>query len=160
MSHFNLKSLTFYGVAIGSVVILFKVVTAYGETLKAPSVIGGVYPLKIENSPECLKSDSLELVIQQSGIYLNGVLLKNKTIESLEALGDEQLSLSGNWQDGQLSLSGSVADLNTCSPEVVNINASFLENALEGQIQFNSMGEAIAFKAEREELKQKSESHH
>jgi hypothetical protein len=32
MNHLSLKSLAFYGVAIGSVALLFKVVSAYGET--------------------------------------------------------------------------------------------------------------------------------
>jgi hypothetical protein len=37
MSHFNAKTLSFYGIAIGSVLLLFKTVSAYGETkLKAP----------------------------------------------------------------------------------------------------------------------------
>lgn len=55
MSHFNLKSLAFYGVAIGSVLVLFKTVTAYGESnLKAPDKIGGIYRLEAQNLPECI----------------------------------------------------------------------------------------------------------
>lgn len=36
MNHFHSKSLVFYGVAITSVLILFKIVTLYGEK-KPPS---------------------------------------------------------------------------------------------------------------------------
>ena len=43
MNHLSLKSLAFYGIAIGSVALLFKVVSAYGETnLKAARQLGEV----------------------------------------------------------------------------------------------------------------------
>ena len=75
-SHFNFKSLTFYGVAIGFVLILFNLVTRYGEAnLKAPARIDGRYRLSIAQLPDCLKSADPVLTIQQSGIYLNGFLL-------------------------------------------------------------------------------------
>ncbi|QFS47250.1 hypothetical protein GXM_04740 [Nostoc sphaeroides CCNUC1] len=53
MNHFNLKSLIFYGVAISSVLVLFKTVTVYGENnLKAPPAINGRYRLTLsENLP-------------------------------------------------------------------------------------------------------------
>ena len=91
MSHFNLKSLAFYGIAISSVVVLFKVVTAYGETnLKAPPPIGGPYRISAQNLPGCLKADTLVLNIKQSGIYLFGSLLPAKTTAQIETVAEEQ----------------------------------------------------------------------
>ncbi|NJM66733.1 MAG: hypothetical protein HC851_14260 [Acaryochloris sp. RU_4_1] len=55
MSHFNKKSLIFYAGAIGSVVSLFSVVTAYGEAkLKPPKSITGSYQLQISPSRTAL----------------------------------------------------------------------------------------------------------
>lgn len=65
--------------AISSVVVLFKVVTAYGETnLKAPPAIGGPYRISTQNLPGCLKANRLVLNIKQSSIYLFGSLLPNE----------------------------------------------------------------------------------
>ncbi|MBC6435921.1 hypothetical protein FM036_43120, partial [Nostoc sp. HG1] len=49
----------------------------YGENnLKAPPPINGLYRLTLsENLPNCEKSDTLTLKIQQSGIYLNASVL-------------------------------------------------------------------------------------
>ena len=59
MTHFNLKSLTFYGGAITAVVVLFEVVTAYGESnLKAPINIDGRYRLSYTQQPDCLNSNA------------------------------------------------------------------------------------------------------
>ncbi|NJK77025.1 MAG: hypothetical protein HC786_17625 [Richelia sp. CSU_2_1] len=58
MNHLSFKSLVFYGMAIGSVSLLFKVVTACGETnLKAPPAIAGNYRFEPKSLPEWLKSD-------------------------------------------------------------------------------------------------------
>ncbi|HCF30241.1 MAG TPA: hypothetical protein DEV81_24275, partial [Cyanobacteria bacterium UBA11049] len=69
-NHFNFKSLAFYGIAIASVLILFKIVTAYGEkNLKAPVPIEGRYRLNLaQNIPICPQESNLVLDIQQSGI--------------------------------------------------------------------------------------------
>jgi hypothetical protein len=109
MSHFNLKSLTFYAVAISSVLLLFKVVTAYGESsIKAPLAINSNYRLVLsENLPVCEKSDFLLLNLQQSGIYVNGVLVPaNSTKTSKESA---KSSLTGKIQNLQLNLSGEVS---------------------------------------------------
>ena len=51
MNNLNFKSLGFYGIAITSVLLLFKTVTAYGETnLKAPPVINGSYRLALDQN--------------------------------------------------------------------------------------------------------------
>ncbi|MBW4615181.1 MAG: hypothetical protein KME21_18290 [Desmonostoc vinosum HA7617-LM4] len=106
MNHFNFKSLTFYGVAIGSVLLLFKAVTAYGENhLQASPMISDRYRLTlIEKLPNCEKSDKLMLNIQQSGIYLNASLLPLNT----NAENEKNLTLTGIFKNQQLSLSGKI----------------------------------------------------
>ena len=75
MSHFNLKSFIFYGGMIGSVLVLFNGVTAYGErNLKAPIKISGDYLLNSSDLPTCLQSEKIILTIAQSGIYVAGKL--------------------------------------------------------------------------------------
>jgi hypothetical protein len=108
MHHFNLKSLTFYGVAISSVLLLFKVVTAYGESnLKAPPAINSRYGLVFnEKLPICEKSEVLLLNIQQSGIYLNAFLLPVSSNTKTSKLSETTSSLTGRLQNRQLSLSG------------------------------------------------------
>ncbi len=80
MNNLNFKSLGFYGIAITSVLLLFKTVTAYGETnLKAPPVINGSYRLALDqNLSNCQPPEPLILNIQQSGIYFNAFLLPAK----------------------------------------------------------------------------------
>lgn len=106
MNHFNVKSLTFYGVAIGSVLLLFKTVTAYGENnLKAPPVVDGRYRLSLTtNLPNCKKADSLVLKMQQSGIYLNASLLPINSHADTE----KHLSLTGILKNPQVNFSGKV----------------------------------------------------
>lgn len=113
MNHFNVKSLTFYGIAISSVLLLFKTVTIYGENnLQAPRVVNGSYQLKLtENLPNCKNLFPLVLNIQQSGIYLNASLFP----ENANAETKKQLSLTGILKNQQLNLSGKVASENLCS---------------------------------------------
>lgn len=162
MSHFNLKSLTFYTVAIVSVVGLFEVVTAYGESnLKPPPSIGGFYSLKIATLPDC----SMGLALQQSGIYLHGVLVKDGNNISPEALAEEQPSLSGRWQDGKVSLAGVVPIVDTCPARKANdsatIDAAFKDDTLNGRIQFNPTSDnALDFIGRRERNAQPSKLEH
>lgn len=81
MNHFNSKSLTFYAIATGSVLLLFKAVTLYGEKhLQASPIINGTYSLSLTNNvSECQQSQPLKLDIQQSGIYVNASLFPAKT---------------------------------------------------------------------------------
>ncbi|MCC5631116.1 hypothetical protein LC613_25260 [Nostoc sphaeroides CHAB 2801] len=113
MNHFNLKSLIFYGVAISSVLVLFKTVTVYGENnLKAPPAINGRYRLTLsENLPNWEKSDTLKLNIQQSGIYLNASVLRANP----NADTDEKHSLAGIFRNQQLNLSGKVGKSILCN---------------------------------------------
>ncbi|MEZ2227481.1 MAG: hypothetical protein ACBR12_07320 [Microcoleus sp.] len=115
MSHFNIKTLTFYGIAIGSVTLLFKVVTAYGETnLKAAPAIAGSYSFDAKNLPECLKSDDLVLTIEQSGVYLSGNLKSNNNSVDRQKTNPEKPTLAGKWENQGLSLSGAVPNLTGC----------------------------------------------
>jgi hypothetical protein len=105
MSHFNPKTLSFYGIAIGSVLILFKTVSAYGETkLKAPLDIDGSYQfLQTENLPSCLQAQQLKLNVEQSGIYLFGNLAVQPKSGKQNLV---KIPLSGNFKDNKLVMSG------------------------------------------------------
>lgn len=152
MSHFSLKSLTFYGVAIGSVTLLFNVVTAYGNSnLKAQPAIDGKYTLDPKMLPKCLKSQAVELVILQSGIYLNGAIVPTTKDDSAPSPRRQKPTLMGRFQNGELSLSGTLPELSACasSPErELNIEGRVVKDILQGQIQLN--GQTIPFQSRRQ----------
>ncbi|HEY9636217.1 MAG TPA: hypothetical protein V6D14_22615 [Coleofasciculaceae cyanobacterium] len=162
MSHFSLKTLTFYGVAIGSVVILFRVVSAYGETsLKAPPPIGGSYRISAQNLPECLKSDTLVLNINQSGVYLFGSLLPGKADTQIATVAEEKPSLTGRLSNNQqLSLSGPAPWVTSCNAPKqadtsegtisVKIQGVVKGETLAGQIRLSSTSAPAEFTAQRE----------
>ncbi|MBW4687420.1 MAG: hypothetical protein KME40_20485 [Komarekiella atlantica HA4396-MV6] len=164
MNHFNFKSLAFYGVAISSVLLLFKVVTAYGETnLQAPPAINGLYRLTLaENLPLCEKSDALILNLQQSGIYLNASLLPANTNADI----DVKHSLTGMLQRQQLSLSGTVDRAIFCniSPMQNNpINSVTIQMQLvdkgkmTGQLTINGISQNLGFTATLQKAQEKSQ---
>jgi len=158
MNHFNVKSLTFYGVAIGSVLLFFKTVTTYGENnLQAPPVINGKYQLKlIENLPNCHNFDSLVLNIQQSGIYLNASLFPTNA----NAETKKQLSLSGTLQNQQLNLSGIVAPEILCSqPNQSVIMQMQLAEAgkITGQLTINNASKTLRFIAVQQTIPEPSQ---
>ena len=165
-SHFNFKSLTFYGVAIGGVLLLFNVVSAYGETkLKAPVAIGGRYRLSLaQNLPTCPKSDALMLNIEQSGIYLNGFISAADT-DAQKATGKEKPSLTGKLSNQQLSLVGTLASTFCNNPgsqpeatssfegvpsSWVTIQSRVEGKNLEGTMTLSGISKAIGFTAQRE----------
>jgi hypothetical protein len=160
MSHFSLKSLTFYGVAIGSVLVLFKVVTAYGETsLKAAPAISDRYRLTLaENLPNCEKSKSLMLNIQQSGIYLNGSLVPETANTEKSKANAPKPTLTGLFKNQQLNLTGqipkSVLCQNTVSQTPTNSQDSVTmqiqvgdKQDFTGQMTVNGINKALAFTA-------------
>ena len=174
-SHFNFKSLTFYGVAIGSVLLLFNAVSAYGEAkLKAPAPIGKRYLLSYTQNPNCLKSDALVLTIEQSGIYLNGSLLPAKTDAQRAKAGSEKPSLTGQLSNQQLSLTGTVPSSTLCTNPVsqaetsapsqdnsfssVTIQSRVEGKNLEGKMTVSGIPEAIEFTAQLEAPAQPSEN--
>lgn len=164
MNHFNFKSLAFYGVAIASVLILFKVVTAYGETnLKAPVPISGSYRMKLaQNLPNCPKSSELLLDIQQSGIYLNASLLPANVNAQQVRSSEKSPSLTGKISNQQLSLAGTVPNSTFCNnqPQQVNIQSLLQGENLTGKLTLNTIPQQIAFTAQRLAPTQEQSSSH
>ncbi|MFM6355862.1 MAG: hypothetical protein ACKPFC_08425 [Planktothrix sp.] len=147
--HFNLKSFIFYGTMIGSVVLLFKGVTAYGESqLKAPHSIGGDYAMKLENPPECLKKQNLVLKIEQSGVYIFAKLALKKTEPHLDPI-----NLQGRLENQQMILSGSLNPWFFCTPDSfstaneLTLKGSFQEKTLTGQLETQTLSNLIQFQA-------------
>ncbi len=169
MSHFSLKSLTFYGVAISSVVALFSVVSAYGNAnLKAPPAVEGRYRLDALNFPGCLKTEALILTIQQSGEYLGGTLAPANAVEKKGT--QKKATLTGELQNQQLNLSGSVPQLISCNqsaptgatgrPSSVKIQGILKGETLTGQIAMNSIPTAVEFTAQLMPSEEQPENQH
>jgi hypothetical protein len=119
MNHFQLKSLTFYGIAIGFVVGLFSIVTAYGEAnLKTAQSIGGDYLLKLPLIEGCKEEEPVMLSIQQSGIYVAAALV-NPNLKSSKMVS-KPMTLSGQWQNRRINLSGKVPTNMLCAGAVAN----------------------------------------
>jgi hypothetical protein len=160
MSHFNFKSLGFYGGAIVFVVVLFASVTNYGQKhLKAPAAIDGPYSLSFgQNVPYCLKSNSLVLNIQQSGSYLSASLLPNNTNNGKGATAATKPSLTGQMRNQQLSLSGTAPSLSVCNnavsqgnhPSQLKILGQVEGKNLQGKLTLSSLPGDIGFIAQRE----------
>lgn len=146
MSHFNLKSLTFYGVMIGSVLVLFNIVSVYGESsLKAPPNISGNYLLDSQNLSDCLKSEKLNLAIAQSGIYLTGRLTtQNQTIKLNGLLGNV-IAEKVPTRSLPFSLVGKTAQLGNCpqsednSPTEIQLQTQFQNKILVGEMQWSNL---------------------
>ncbi|MEH2198812.1 hypothetical protein [Nostoc sp.] len=164
MNHFNFKSLAFYGVAIVSVLLLFKTVSVYGENnLKAPPAINGRYRLTLsENLPNCEKSDTLTLNIEQSGIYLNASVLP----ANAKADTDEKHSLAGIFRNQQLNLSGKVGKSILCNIphsqndplNSVTIQMQFVDKGnLTGQLTINDIPQTRKFTAVPQKAEEKSQ---
>jgi hypothetical protein len=158
MNHLSVKSLAFYGVAIGLVALLFKVVSAYGETnLKAAPAIGGSYRFDAKSLPECLKSDSLVLTIEQSGVYLSGNLRSGSSEADREKIAEETPPLHGKWENQGLSLSGAVPNLTGCSDSTATGQNSSVKmrgivegESLKGKISLTDKAVATDFTAQKE----------
>ena len=168
MNHLKFQSLAFYGVAIGSVLILFKVVTAYGEAnVKAPAPIEGRYRLALNGSvPNCSPASNLVLGIQQSGIYLNGFLLPAQNLSQDSSVAAEKSSLTGALNNQQLLLSGKVpttlcSNRAASNANTVTIQAQIQKESLAGKLVL-SASEEFKFIAPREtptQSTQNSNSH-
>lgn len=167
--HFNVKSLSFYAIAIGSVLLLFNVVTAYGENkLKAPKTIGGMYRLSLANSlPGCPQSAPLTLQLDQSGTYVNAAVLKPATDEGTSSMSaEEKLTLTGLFKEQQLTLTGKVANAILCESQTtgesaIAINSHIDGENLTGEIAVNGESAKTPFTAKKEALPKaaKSSSH-
>ncbi len=159
MSHFSAKSLTFYGVAISSVLVLFKVVSAYGETnLTAAPEIGGLYPIvESQNLPDCLAAQKLNLTVEQSGIYLFGNLaVQSKSSETNKI----EVPLSGDFKNQEIIMSGK-GNLANCDSELqLTIQGHREKDNLIGKIKDNSSGSEGTFIAHYQEVKSDSSEEH
>ena len=158
-SHFNVKSLSFYGGAIAFVIVLFSVVTAYGEAnLKAAQKIDGRYQIAAQDLPGCLKSDQLVLLVQQSGIYLTGSLLTAETIDTLGKRATERPSMTGNWEHQRLMLHGDASYLPKCQG-TVTVQGTIVQQAFSGTINLSSAPGDSPFTAQYAAPKPKAEGH-
>ena len=168
MNHLSLKSLAFYGIAIGSVLLLFKIVSAYGETnLKAAPAIGGNYRFDAQSLPECLKSDALVLTIEQSGVYLSGNLRSGSSEGDRVKTAEEKPSLFGKWETQGLSLSGAVPNLAGCSDSTatgqnssVKLRGIVDKESLKGKISLTDGAAATDFTAQRQVAVQPQKKEH
>ncbi|MBV9388809.1 MAG: hypothetical protein JOZ78_20490 [Chroococcidiopsidaceae cyanobacterium CP_BM_ER_R8_30] len=170
MSHFNFKSIAFYGTAIAFVVVLFEAVTAYGEkNLKAPVAIDGSYPLSFtSNSPVCLKSTPLLLNINQSGTYLNASLSPKSANSPAPTTSSPakatQISLTGRLNNQQVNLlSAAKAKIcpNGIPPSQISIQGQVEIQGQEGKSLKGNLtsipGDNIAFTAQRQPFPKKAE---
>ena len=168
MNHLSLKSVAFYGIAIGSVSLLFKVVSAYGEAnLKAAPAIAGNYRFDAKSLPECLKSDSLVLTIEQSGVYLSGNLRSGTSDGDRQKTAEEKPSLLGKWENQGLSLSGAVPNLPGCSESTaigqnsaVKLRGIVEKESLTGKISLKDGAAATDFTAEKETVAKPQKPQH
>jgi hypothetical protein len=131
LNNFSVKSIGLYGVAIGSAIGFFHLVTSYGEAhLQAPHAIAGVYAIAdAANLPDCLRQPQLAIEIQQSGMYLTG----NLTTDSSNPA--RRPTLSGSFRDRQLQLDGLVST-NIC-PRAASVRITgtiALDRHLQGRL--------------------------
>jgi hypothetical protein len=165
MKKFNFKSLIISGIAIASVLILFKTVTAYGENhLQANPIIPNRYHLTLQkNLPNCQKANTLVLNIQQSGIFLNASLLPlNNNVNT-----EKQLPLKGILKNQQLDLAGNIDTATLCqiparqniSVQTIAIQMSQLnQDNIPGQLKINNIPTTLEFTALPQVENQKSDS--
>lgn len=171
MNHFNFKSLVFYSTAISSVLILFKVVTAYGESnLKPPPTLDSRYRLVLhDNLQVCKQLNPIVLNVQQSGIYLNGSIASANLNNKMSVANATASSLSGKLNHQQLNLSGKVPRTLLChapdvavqqgsSISVVKIQAQLTPaRDLAGTLSMDGASEAINLTATPEKINEKSD---
>jgi hypothetical protein len=144
----TIKHLLFYLGAISSVMILFTIATSYGEAnLKSATKIEGIY--MIETSiPNC-GDNNLQLIVQQSGIYINA---------AIAPLGEKSkgLELSGKWQGQNLVLAGNSKVCNA----LTSINALVESKKIIGKITIsNNTSDFTATQVDTPEQKEKPNSH-
>ncbi len=158
-NHFNIKSLTFYAVAIGSVLLLFNVVTTYGENnLKASKTIGGSYRLSFTNNlPGCPQIAPLILQLDQSGTYINAAVLKPaaKNVQNSMSAA-EKPTLTGLFKEQQLTLTGKVAKSVLCGfsqesgESAIAITSRIDGENLAGEIAVNGESAKTPFTTQKE----------
>ncbi len=117
----------FYCFSIAFVIILFNIVTDYGQNhLRAAQSVGGTYIVVSDRVPGCFQGSPLILNLEQSGIYLAGNL-SDKTVP---------VSLNGNIRDNNIVL-------NSMRPCNLTLTASFDKQGIEGYLKDDSSGLTI-----------------
>jgi hypothetical protein len=176
MSHFSKKSFIFYGVAIGSVIALFSVVTAYGEShLTVAAPIYGKYQLRVSPQADCPNPEILDLAVQQSGVYVTATLQPESAANNPAAnnpaannpaanhsaplKGPEPSALSGLWQRERLRLEGQGLEICPIAtgagtaadsqPVPLRIEAQLSQGQLTGSIVSDSVDRKLTFVGER-----------
>lgn len=169
MNNFKLKSLGFYGATIAGVLILFKAVSAYGESnLKAPPVINGSYRLALdEKLPTCNQTAAPILKIQQSGIYVNASVLSADTNSENATSSEKNHSLSGILKNQELNLSGkmdgsvlcNIASTQNAPLHSTKIQMQLLDKGdFTGQLTVSGVLQSFKFTAIPQKAQEKSES--
>lgn len=151
MSHFDRKSLIFYGVAISSVVALFSTVTRYGNAhLHPPVAIEGNYPLQIQPSASCPEPPALQLHLQQSGIFMNGSLIAASPEALSTGTANTPLTLDGRWHPPKLEMTGQLQKMQVCGQAVtqVAIAGTHDGNTLSGELTFVGLPNPLAFESQ------------
>jgi hypothetical protein len=160
MSHFNVKTLSFYGAAISSVLVLFKVVSAYGETnLTAAPKIGGVYQIvESQNLPDCLADKKINLAIEQSGVYLFGNLAEQS--EEVQKNDKAEFPLSGDFKNQKIVMSGA-GQLADCDADLrLTLQGRVEKDSLIGTLKEGSNASAGSFTAQYQEVKEETPKGH
>ncbi|MBF2026831.1 MAG: hypothetical protein IGS48_08700 [Oscillatoriales cyanobacterium C42_A2020_001] len=157
--HFSPKSIVFYGCAIACVTVLFSITTAQGEKkLQAPRRIDGRYPLSLSSPPDCLWAKSVNLLLQQSGVFLTGSLLPSDASEQAVRIAQERPSLSGQWHNDQLMLEGQLGRDWNCQ-STVKLEGTVVDHQLNGTLRLSATPDAIAISAQREAPPRRSVEH-
>ncbi|MBD2233122.1 hypothetical protein [Phormidium tenue] len=130
---------------------LFSVVSRYGTTrLQAPTAIGGDYQLQIEPSEQCSEPPSLQLRLQQSGIFVNGKLVADSPEAQSAEAGGEPFNLDGRWRSPDLDLTGSSPAMTVCGQPVesVAIASTHEGESFSGQLTFAGLPAPLTFKSQ------------
>ncbi|MBW4519946.1 MAG: hypothetical protein KME16_09655 [Scytolyngbya sp. HA4215-MV1] len=182
MSRFSPKFLAFYSTTFALVVILFSMVSTFGETrLTAPPPIEGHYRVTRSSLPDCLLPNSVGLNLHQSGIYLNAsfsqMAASTGTTQAFEPTvkTDHPATLIGRWHTPNLVLVGQVlpaylhakrgmthSETTICSgnaPISVKLQATLQQKVLQGSLELGSPPIKIDFLAERQAVAQKVPDH-
>jgi hypothetical protein len=160
MSHFNVKTLSFYGAAISSVLVLFKVVSAYGETnLTAAPKIGGIYQIvESQNLPDCLADKKINLAIEQSGVYLFGNLAEQSG--EVQKKSRAEFPLSGDFKNQKIVMSGA-GQLADCDADLqLTLQGRVEKDSLIGTLKEGSNTSAGSFTAQYQEVKEDAPKGH
>jgi hypothetical protein len=118
----RLRSILFYSSSLACVAALFGLATTYGEShLQAPPKIDGRYQITAAKLPGCLEEKPLQLLIQQSGIYLSGAMVLGDDPTDLKR-AEEKPSLNGSLTD-RLFLQGLVEAALNCK-DIVTVQGT------------------------------------